>query len=790
MLATLAAVAAFLVLRKVESDLPDVRTLRANYNPAQVTRILGRDGTLLAELFVERRTILRFDDIPPHVRLSFLGAEDAGFYDHDGLNYLGMLRALVVNLRSGKKRQGGSTITQQVVKNVLLNDPSRTYSRKMKEVVLARKLEQELSKNEILELYLNHIYLGGGRYGVEEAARYYFGKSARDLSIAEAALMGGLTAGPEIFSPRNDLNKALMRRSFVLDQMERKGFLDHARAEAARQEPVRLSPPTEAQASLAPEVVEAAKRQLRELVGDEYARGGYTIHTTIDPRLQALARKAARENLQAFDKRNKVQAPFKAPPPSKKPAKSDEKPFEGFPRANEVYRGLLGVVTAVHEDKGQVDVKVGDVEGSLKLADFERYNPKQLPLSALVEEGARLRVTFLVPPTPPAPDKPAPRVPLHLDMGPQSALVALDVKTREVLALVGSYEGVAGGLDRSTQTRRQPGSTFKPVVYSYGLQNRKITPATVFDLATLPAVKGAHVEDASQASKVRLREAVARSLNPVAQKVLVDVGPAGVVEWARKLGVTSKLGADLSLALGSYEVTPLEMAGVYATFAGGGVHAPPRIISKIIGPNGQPLPMPAQPGPAQVMSPEAAYLMTSVLTSVVREGTGARAREVGRPVAGKTGTTNQAKDTWFVGYSTDIVCAVWVGFDDPRPLGGGREAGATAALPGWVGFMKGAHDKQPPVDFPRPPGLIDLRIDPASGLRAYEGQTDAISEIFLVGTEPLNVAEPDAGAPEEDGGADGGASDAGVAAGQPDGGVAALPPAVSGVLPPLPAPSP
>lgn len=748
-LAALGASFTALLLWRVEQQLPDVRTLRAQYKPAQVTRILGRDGSLLAEIFTERRTILRIQDIPARTKLAFIAAEDAGFYEHEGLNYLGMIRALVVNLRAGRKRQGGSTITQQVVKNILLNDPSRTYSRKLKEAVLARRLEQDLTKDEILELYLNHIYLGGGRYGVEEAARYYFGKGVAELSIAESAMLGGLPAGPELFSPRHDLTRATTRRAFVLDQMERKGFLDHERAQLARQEVIQLVPPVEAQSTLAPEVVELARRTLREIVGEDFTRGGYTVHTTLDPKLQAMARKAARDNLQAFDKRNKLQGPFRAPS-TKKGVLKAEKPFEGFPKGSELHRALIGVVRSLHEESGTVNVQVGEVEGTLKLTDFQRYNPKQLPLRDLIEIGTQLHVTFLVPPVHPTQEKPAIKVPLHLEQGPQTAIVILDPKTREIRALIGSYDAVVGGLDRSTQARRQPGSTFKAVVYSLGLHQRKITPGTIFDLGILPSVKGAAVEDGSAVTKVRLREAVARSLNPVAQKVLVDDGPTEVVQWAQKMGVTSKLGADLSLALGSYEVAPLEMAGIYGTLASGGSYQPPLLITRITGPDGHDLPLPPRPAPIEVMTPPEAYLMTSLLTSVVREGTGARARELGRPVAGKTGTTNQSKDAWFVGYSTELVCAVWVGFDDPRPLGGGREAGATAALPAWISFMKEAHAGLPITDFPRPPGIVDVRIDPASGLRAHEEQTDAISEIFLSGTEPLTFAELDAGTPEPD----------------------------------------
>lgn len=749
----LGALAVFFFVRHFEQDLPDVRGLRANYKPAQVTRVLGRDGSLLAELFTERRTVVRFDEIPPHVRLAFLAAEDAGFYEHEGLNYFGIARAMVVNLRAGRTRQGGSTITQQVVKNILL-DPERTYSRKIKEALLARRLEQDLTKNEILELYLNHIYLGGGRYGVEEAARYYFGKSIRDVTIAEAALLAALPAGPELYSPRHDLQRALARRGFVLEQMERKGFLKEQEATMAREAQVLLAPPIEAQSALAPEVVEVARRTLKDVVGEGYSRGGYTVYTTIDPKMQALARKAVRENLQSFDKRTKAQAPFKAPLTGKKAPKlkPEDKPFEGMPKPNELYRSYVGVVTAAHDDAGILDVQVGDVEGYIKIADVDRFNPKHLPPSAFAEVGAYLRVSFLIPPRIASADKAASKTPLRLDMGAESALVAIEPKSRDIVALIGSYAAVAGALDRATQSKRQPGSTFKPILYSYALASRKVTPATVFELTPPPqAGKNINASAPSSADPLRLREAVAKSVNTVAQRVMVDAGPTNVVAWAQKMGITAKLGADLSLALGAYEISPLEMAGAYATFASGGMYEAPHIITKIVGPDGKEVPLPSRQPAQRVMEESEAYLTTSLLTSVIDHGTGARAKELGRPLAGKTGTTNQAKDTWFIGYSTDMVCAVWVGFDEPRPLNGGKESGASAALPAWMAFMKGAHDKRPATDFPRPTGLVTVKIDPLSGLRAYEGQTDALDELFLAGTEPVEVAQPvDAGVEEPD----------------------------------------
>lgn len=560
-------------------------------------------------------------------------------------------------------------------------------------------------------------------------------------------MLAGLPAGPEHLNPRHDLNKALARRAFVLGQMEQKGFLDHARAEAARGEPVRLAPVVEAQSQLAPEVVEIVRRTLRETAGEGFSRGGYTVHTTIDAKLQAAARKAVRDNLQALDKRTKSQGPFKAPPEPKKGQRApsvrpEDKPFEGTPKANELHRTYVGLVTGTHDETGVIDVGVGDVEGALKMSDLARYNPKNLPASAFAEIGARVRVTFLGP----LPDgERRARVPLRLEAGAESALVALDPKTRDVLALIGSYEAAQGALDRATQAKRQPGSTFKAVVYGYALSQRKITAASLFDAA--PG-GGRNADDAPMTQPLRLREAIAKSVNPVAQRVLLDVGPQPIVKFAEQLGVRSKLGADLSLALGSYEVTPMEMADVYATYAAGGAHEAPRIITKIVGPDGADVKLPERKPREQVVDEQTAYLMTSLLGSVIDHGTATKARELGRPAAGKTGTTNQAKDAWFVGYTPSIACAVWTGYDEPRPLGGGKEAGATAALPAWLGFMKAAHEGKPVVDFARPPGLVTIKIDPATGKRAWEGQEGALDEVFVPGTEPADTAEPDAGAPD------------------------------------------
>jgi penicillin-binding protein 1A len=539
----------------------------------------------------------------------------------------------------------------------------------------------------------------------------------------------------------------------VLAQMLDKGFIDQRQHDAAMAESLRLAPAVEPQGTLAPEVVELVRRRLKEVVG-EAKRGGYTITTTIDPRLQAAARKAIRDNLGAYDKRYKLRAPF-APPVSasaanaKKKPKSSEKPFEGTPKFTD-HKVLVGVVIGAEDAQGVLDVRVGTVTGSVKLADYERYNPLQLPPTQFAADGTFVRVSLLAP----ADSTPGTKVPLRLELGPEGAMVALDVRTREVLALVGNYEAASGTLDRATQAHRQPGSAFKPFVYSYALYSRRFTPATMLDTSpgTLTGYRPSNFEDSEGSAPMRLREALAHSVNVAAVHVLQQVGPGNVVTWTNAVGIDSKLGADLSLGLGSYEVTPYEMAGAYATFASGGVYETPVLVTRITGPDGAVIPLPPRPPSRRVMGEAEAYLMTSLLASVVDHGTGAAARSVGRPVAGKTGTSNQAKDTWFVGYSTDIVCATWTGFDDARPLGA-REQGATTALPAWVSFMRAAHEKRPATEFPRPPGIVTVRIDPKTGLRAYDGEEDAIDEFFLEGTDPQEVSTPDAGA-REDGGAE------------------------------------
>jgi penicillin-binding protein 1A len=741
-----------LVLRHYESGLPSTADLK-HYAPPQVTRVLGRDGSVIAELFIERRTVVSISQVPKEMKVALLAAEDADFYQHEGLDYLGMLRALYVNVRSASARQGGSTITQQVVKNVLLSS-ERTFARKAREVLLARRIEQELSKDEILELYLNHIYFGHGRYGIEEAARFYFGKGVSEVSLAEAALLAGLPKGPGIYSPRVDYERARERRNQVLEQVALKNFASRGQVEQAKREPIVLAPAVESLPELAPEVVDEVRRTLRSIVGQAAVRGGYTVTTTIDTDLQAAARRAVRENLDAYVERHKLLPPFEI---DEKKKKGGPAPFQGTPQAggHHVYQA---VVIGTDDKRNFLRVRVGTVEGVVRLTDERRYNPKALPASRFAEKGVVLRVSPVLERG--VGTDGVPRE-FRLELGPQGALVAVDVATREIRALVGSYEAVRGGLDRASYARRQPGSSFKPFVYSYALHDGRFTPASLVgpEPSAQPAADPAKAPGKDQPPKepprrLRLREAVAKSDNNSAVWTLNEVGAESVVSWAHSLGIESRLAPTDSLALGAYEVTPRELAGAYMTFATGGVVEPLVLITRIVGPDGAELELPPTAPRRRAMDEDEAYVLTSVLTSVVTSGTGRAASALGIPIAGKTGTSNESKDAWFAGYSPKFACVVWTGFDDAAPLGR-RESGAVAALPAFISLMRAAHGKGKVKSWPRPKGIVEAKIDPATGLLPFEGQENAVDELFLTGTEPKDHATvPEDGA----GGAGGQAS--------------------------------
>lgn len=711
-------------------DLPDVGQLH-EYHPPQVTRIVDRNGAVLGESWQERRTVVELERVPRVLVLSVLAAEDADFYRHQGLDYPGLFRAVARGVLSGGHFRGTSTITQQVIKNLVLTS-ERTYERKIRELMLARELEQDFSKDEILELYLNHVNFGHGRYGVQEAAQYYFGKDVDELSLAEASLIAGIPQSPTHLSPRTHPEAARRRQLFVLRQLEQKRAeywpdLAIEDIEAAREAEVEVIPLPERDRP-APEVVEIARRLLEAQVGaDEARRGGYTIHTTLAHDLQVATRESLREGLQAIDERQHLRLPLEAP------RRRRELPAVESLSVGRTYDAL---VTGFDAESETVLVDAGGHEVAARMEDLERFNPEGLSVAEVAEEGARVRVSIQE-----LGSEADPRARGRLELGPEGAAVLIDVRSREILALVGGYQSLPG-FDRATRAVRQPGSTFKPFVYGQGIRSRRYTPATI--VIDAPGVyddwRPSNYETWSFRGELRLRQALANSINQVAVRVIENVTPPEVVGFAQSLGISTPLDPTLALALGASDVRPVEMVNAYATFPAGGRWEPWRLITRIEGPDGD-VPLPAPEDPRDAMTPAEAYVLTSMMTSVVHHGTARRARRLRRPVAGKTGTSNEARDAWFVGFSADRAAGVWVGFDDRRPLGR-RESGARSALPVWMGVMRAAHEGRPVVDFPEPSGVERARIDPATGLLSYEGQEDAMEEIFLEGTVPTERATP------------------------------------------------
>ena len=713
--------------------LPSVSALR-DYKPPQTTRVYDRHGQVIGEIFTERRTVIPLSEVPRNVVLSVLAAEDADFYEHEGLDYTGILRAVGRDIASGRAAQGGSTITQQVVKLMLLT-PERTLSRKVRELILARRLENELSKDEILHLYLNHVNFGRGRYGIQEAAQYYFGKNASELTLAEATLLAGVPQAPTRLSPRNNPEAAARRQSYVLSQLASKREvywpdLSEEAIEAARKEKVETIPLPEGSSS-APEILAIARRTLRWAAGDDALdEGGYAVHTTIDLVLQKRARKALQRGLSAIDERQGYLGAYHAKNRRRGPKATS--PTERL----RMGRTYVAKVTKADDDKDQLWLEVAGHSAILPMRDLARLNPEGLSASKLAKPGDLLPVSITQ-----FGSEEDPAV-ARAERGPEGCVVVIEPRSRDVLALVGGY-AARSGFNRATQAIRQPGSAFKPIVYARAIQSRRFTPASL--VVDAPAVynewKPRNYEQWNYQGAVRLREALARSINMVAIRVIEDLGVQDVAEFARQDGITTNLEEDMALALGASGVKPIELTNAYATFAAGGRWAPTRLVTRIVSPDGTNVPLqPLEPA-RDVMTPAEAYVMTSMLRSVVTSGTGRPALRLSRAVGGKTGTSNEARDAWFVGYSPSVVAGVWVGFDDSRSLGK-RETGTRSALPIWIEVMEAADQTPKETDFAMPSGVVIAPIDPASGLLAYDGQEDAVDEVFLTGTTPIDVARP------------------------------------------------
>ncbi|MBI5638311.1 MAG: PBP1A family penicillin-binding protein [Nitrospinae bacterium] len=616
------------------TDMPSVRALE-DYTPPVSTRIYSDDGRIIGEFFQEKRELLAFSQIPQDAVNAVLAAEDAHFYEHRGFRVYSLLRALAADIRARRLVQGGSTITQQLAKTLFLSS-EKTFSRKLKELMIALQLEINYTKSELLTFYFNQIYFGSGAYGLEAAAQVYFGKHAGELTLAESAVIGALPRGPSIYSPYNDMAKARARREWVLGRMAEEGFITEAQRAAAAVEPITLA--TRKKPEVAPYFVETIRLALEEKYGGETIyRQGLAVHTTLNIEMQLAATQALAEGLKEAEER--------------------------------------------------INRRGG--------------NPEGLPL--------------------------------------QGALIAIDPATGAVKAMVGGRDFAESQFNRALHAQRQPGSAFKPVVYAAAIRDG-LTPATFLIESPVemddPAFGGnwkpKNYENRFY-GKVTMRRALTHSMNVASVKLFMQIGPEKVIRFARDAGIRSEVKPYPSSALGGSEVTLAELTSAYALFANKGQRAELEMIRNVDkkGGGGDSY----FPILTEVMGAPQAFLMTSMLKSVVDEGTGRAAQLAGRPAAGKTGTTDDFTDAWFVGYTPHLAAGVWVGYDIKKSLGEG-ESGGRVAAPIWNRFMKSALTGKESREFKVPDGIEEVVVDDATGLLANPRCGKSHAEYFEVGTAP------------------------------------------------------
>ncbi|MBF0169695.1 MAG: PBP1A family penicillin-binding protein [Nitrospinae bacterium] len=750
------------VWSRYAGEIPDPGAL-AQYQPSLVTRVYDANDALVAEYFVEKRILTPLDKIPHNLVMATIAVEDAHFFEHHGINFEGIVRAMFANLMAGRVVQGGSSITQQVAKQIFLSS-ERTFTRKIKEAILSLELERRYTKEEILEVYLNHIYYGHGAYGVEAAAQVYFGKSVGELSLAQMAMIAGLPKAPTNYTPFRHPERALDRRRHCLNRMVDVGAITAEQGDAAAAEPFNLAP-LQKPLNRAPWFTELVRRDLEKTYGaDTLYRGGLTVRTTLDLTLQEAAQTAMIEGLEATDKRLGYRGPLGKIDRAKgeTPAWDTLNPKEDdLGRTIEPYvvgARVKGVVTAVDKEGATIDIEgVVGRAAAASMAWAHKADPDQNALWAAKMEDPRtiLSPGDLVEVRIDAIEKvktrgadgvsaDGRRYVLSLDQTPgvQGALVAIDPRSGAVRALVGGYDPQQSSFNRATQALRQPGSSFKPIIYTAALANG-FTPASVvidapiiYDRA-LNEYAGWKPMNFEQKffGPTTLREAVTHSRNVVTIKVLEKIGVKTAIEYARRFGVETPLDDNLGLALGASPVRVIDMVAAYGTLANGGFRYDPMMVVAVEGPDGKVVES-HEPTGEQVIDPAPAYLMANIMKSVVDEGTASSLGQTfDRPLAGKTGTTNNYNDAWFIGFTPDLACGVWVGRDDNTPLGR-SETGSRAAIPIWERFMKTAVKGRAPLDFTPPPQVVFVRVDKKTGQPTRAADGSAFFEAFIDGTEP------------------------------------------------------
>lgn len=862
------------ILMKLNSELPEVIGM-ADYKPLLVTEVFDRNNKKIGEFFREKRILVPYDQIPKIVVEAFVSAEDDTFFHHSGLNYFAIVRAVLANLRTGKKSQGGSTITQQVARAIVLQSNEKTYSRKIKEVLLTWKMEQVLKKEEILFLYLNQIYLGQGAHGVGAAAQTYFRKDLKNITIPEAAILAGLPQAPSRYSPIHNPSSAKERQKYVLRRMAEVGYISSQDAEKYIQEPVKLYVIQNFK-ELAPSYLETVRQLLVSEIGEGFVLDkGVKVYTGLDLKKQIAAQEQVQAGLRALDKRQGFRGPQKTLTEPAQVAEfllevrnkaMDDSSPERILKPNGTFdpRGPLNltgkgengtplpnlpayipmgkivdaVVTKVDDNAGLVFVRFAESKGlidlstmtwarkpdaqvrsedalvkkpstALKVGDVIQVKVtgaefKSERLSKLIEEHKKKHKGKNTPAKLELPDlKSYANVELEQDPLVEGALLAIDQKTQDVISLVGGYDFVRSKFNRAWQAARQTGSSFKAFVYLSAL-DKDYTPAT--PIIDAPVVYD-EVEEGQDPAKpqetktwrpknisnkfggdILFRNALIRSLNVPTVKIIEHVGVDWASQYARRLGIFSPLNMDFTLALGSSSVTLYEMTRAFGTIGRMGRVLNPVIIRKVMDASGKELASdiglnnrfktelgrleeefeqrrqtvltatePDKKTPPiffsdkdQLIRPQTAYVLTTILQGVIDDphGTAGAARALGRPVAGKTGTTTAFYDAWFMGYTPDVVAGVWVGFDDEKSLGR-SETGGKAALPIWLEYMKVAHEGLPPRGFPVPDGVVFANIDNETGQLVRADSKSVVRQAFIDGTEPGSASNPSSSADED-----------------------------------------
>jgi penicillin-binding protein 1A len=744
----------------LSQNLPKIASLK-DYRPPIITTVYSDDNRKIGEFSKERRIVIPLSQMPDMLKKAFVAAEDSRFYTHQGIDILSIFRAFYKNIEAGTIVQGGSTITQQVTKSFLLT-PERSYIRKIKEAILAYRIDKQFSKDEVLFLYLNQIYLGHGAYGVEAASENYFGKSAKDLNLAECAILAGLPQAPSRYSPFKYPERAKQRQIYVLNRMVEDGFITNIQATEAINKVLDIKPRKNLYIDEVPVYTEHIRRYISAKYGDDVLyKEGLSIYSSVNIEMQKIAREEINKGLNALDKRQGYRGPLKHLQPEEMESFSKEIQLESEEVHLEEGQIVKGVVIEVNDKNNTVTVRMGNTLGVIGIEDMRwarKPNPEVAYYQAKVNHvGEVLKVGDVVLVRVKSKIFDTDRWWLSLEQTPtaQSALLCIESETGNVKVMVGGRDFRESQFNRAVQSRRQPGSAFKPIIYAAAL-DKGYTPATM--IIDSPIVYEDTEHDFTWKPKnykerfygpTLFRDALAKSRNVVTIKILKDIGIDYAIDYARKLGIASNLNKDLSLALGSSGVSLLELVKAYSVFDNLGYLVEPVFVTKILDREGNVVEE-ANPARKKVIEQNTAYIMTSLLEGVVKHGTGRRVTAMNRPVAGKTGTTNNLHDAWFMGYTPRYVTGVWVGFDDESSLGQG-ETGSRAASPIWLGFMQRLLQDKPVRVFQVPEGIVFSKIDAETGLLPIPESKNTVFECFKEGTVPTEYTKkPDAmSEPEE-----------------------------------------